>query len=82
MKKKLRHRCFPINFAKSLKTPFFTEQPRTTASALNNAKFYSGKSLVFLLFECEIGRGETFSFISKKILFILENYQTFVTFLV
>ena len=26
LKKRLWHRCFPVNFAKFLKTPFFTEQ--------------------------------------------------------
>ena len=25
LKKSLRHRCFPVNFAKFLRTPFFTE---------------------------------------------------------
>ena len=27
LKKRLWHRCFPVNFAKFLRTPFFTEQP-------------------------------------------------------
>ena len=28
LKKSLRHRCFPVNFAKFLRTPFFTEHLR------------------------------------------------------
>ena len=32
IKKRLYHRCFPVNFAKFLTTPFFTEPLRTTAS--------------------------------------------------
>ena len=27
LKKRLWHRCFPVNFVKLLRTPFFTEQP-------------------------------------------------------
>ena len=34
LKKRLWHRCFPVNFAKFLRTPFFTEHLRTTASIL------------------------------------------------
>ena len=26
IKKRLKHRCFPVKFTKSLRTPFFTEQ--------------------------------------------------------
>ena len=33
LKKRLWHRCFPVNFVKFLKTPFFTENLRTTASS-------------------------------------------------
>ena len=29
---RLWHRCFPVNFAKLLRTPFFTEHHWTTAS--------------------------------------------------
>ena len=32
LKKRLCHRCFPVNFAKFLRTPFLTEHLRTTAS--------------------------------------------------
>ena len=32
LKKRLWHRCFPLNFAKLLRTPFFTEYFRATAS--------------------------------------------------
>ena len=32
LKKRPWHRCFPVNFAKSLRTPFFTEHLRRTAS--------------------------------------------------
>ena len=28
LKKRLSHRCFPVNFAKFLRTPFFTEHHR------------------------------------------------------
>ena len=31
-KKRLWHRCFPVNFAEFLRTPFFIEHHRTTAS--------------------------------------------------
>ena len=31
-KKRLWHRCFPVNFAKFLKAPFFTEHLRMSAS--------------------------------------------------
>ena len=33
LKKRLWHRCFPVNFAKFLRTPFSTEHLQTTASA-------------------------------------------------
>ena len=33
LKKRLWHRCFPVNFAAFLRTPFFTEHLRMTASA-------------------------------------------------
>ena len=32
LKKRLWHRCFLVNFAKFLKTPFLTEHLRATAS--------------------------------------------------
>ena len=32
LKKRLWHRCFPVNFVKFPRTPFFTEHLRTTAS--------------------------------------------------
>ena len=32
LKKSLWHRCIPVNFAKFLRTPFFPENLRTTAS--------------------------------------------------
>ena len=32
LKKRLWHRCFPVNFAKFLRTPFLIENLRTTAS--------------------------------------------------
>ena len=31
-KKRLRHKCFPVNFPKFLRTPFFIEHLWTTAS--------------------------------------------------
>ena len=34
LKKRLCHRCFPVNFLKFLRTPFFTVHLRTTASQL------------------------------------------------
>ena len=33
IKKRLQHRCFPVNFAKKFKNTFFTEQARLIASA-------------------------------------------------
>ena len=45
LKKRLWHRCFPVNFVKFLRTPFFTEQLRVTASVVfrfsNNGHTYS-----------------------------------------
>ena len=44
-KKRLQHRCFPVKFAKFLRTPFFTEQLRwllpmsESKYALNNNSF-------------------------------------------
>ena len=35
-KKKLWHRCFPVNFVEFLRTPFFTEHLRMTASVVSN----------------------------------------------
>ena len=35
LKQRLWHRCFPVNFAKFLRTFFFTEHLRTTASVVN-----------------------------------------------
>ena len=32
LKKKIRHRCFPVNFCEILKNPFFTERFRAIAS--------------------------------------------------
>ena len=32
LKKRLWHRCFPMNFAKFLKTPLLTEKPLVTTS--------------------------------------------------
>ena len=34
LKKSLWHRCFPANFAKFLRTPFFTEYLQPTASEM------------------------------------------------
>ena len=34
LKKRLRHMCFPVNFAKCLRTPFFTEHLPATASGI------------------------------------------------
>ena len=34
LKKRLWHRCFPVNFVKFLRTPFFIEHLRTTASVI------------------------------------------------
>ena len=38
LKKGYWHRCFPVNFAKFLRTPLFTERLWTTASGLWNVK--------------------------------------------
>ena len=35
-KKRLWHRCFPVNFGKFLRTPYFTEHLQTTASKCSN----------------------------------------------
>ena len=39
-KKRLRHRCFPVNFAKFLATPFFIEHLRATASVIHFRAFF------------------------------------------
>ena len=36
LKKRPLHRCFPVNFAKFLRTPYFTEHLQTTASVSMN----------------------------------------------
>ena len=41
LKKGLWHRCFPVDFAKFLRTPFFTEHLQTTASVHINILFIS-----------------------------------------
>ena len=33
LKKKLQHRCFPVNFAKILRVPFFYRTPPTASAA-------------------------------------------------
>ena len=43
LKKRLRHRCFPVNFTKFLRTPFFTVHLWVTASE------YLAHNLKFLL---------------------------------
>ena len=44
LKKRLWHRCFPVNFVKFLRTSLFTEHLRTTASG--DVKFFFGFSLM------------------------------------
>ena len=39
LKKRLSRRCFPVNFAKFLRTPFFTDHLRTTASVVQITGF-------------------------------------------
>ena len=39
LKKRLCHRCFPVSFEKFLRTPFFTEHFRRTASDQNNPRW-------------------------------------------
>ena len=46
LKKKLWHRCFPVNLAKFLRRPFFTEYIRTTASKLGR-KFFTAVTTLF-----------------------------------
>ena len=41
VKKKLQHRCFPVKFAKFLRTPFFTEHLCVAASEYTVFQFYS-----------------------------------------
>ena len=38
-KKRLWHRCFPVNFLKFLGTPFFNRTPSVAASALTKKTF-------------------------------------------
>ena len=48
LKKRLWHRCFPVNFAKFLRTPFFTEHLRTTASDCSILKATRNPSKILL----------------------------------
>ena len=55
LKKRLWHRCFPVNFAKFLRTPFFTEHLHATASQNNKltlepSKATCNKSLALCIF--------------------------------
>ena len=49
-KKRLWHSCFPVNFAKFLRTPFFTEHLRTTASILFPSKLMCFISFVLVTY--------------------------------
>ena len=40
-KKRLQHRCFPVKFAKLLRTPSFTEQLRPVAASEQSAYTFS-----------------------------------------
>ena len=42
LKIRLWHRCFPVNFAKFLRTPFVTEHVWTTASKISSFPFPNG----------------------------------------
>ena len=44
LKKTLRYRCFPVNFAKFLRTLFYIEHLRTTASARKKADFRENRN--------------------------------------
>ena len=52
LKKRLWHRCFPVNFAKFLTTPFLTEQLRwlllEQISRIFNIFFRTSRSLMFI----------------------------------
>ena len=39
LKKRLWHRCFPVNFTKFLRTPFSTEHPRWLLLAFSGSSF-------------------------------------------
>ena len=42
LKKRLRRRCFPVNFAKFIRTPFLKRTPLVAASArITNKQYYS-----------------------------------------
>ena len=48
-----RHRCFPVNFAKFLRTPLITEHLQTTASAefiFSNSKIANHDSTKFAVY--------------------------------
>ena len=59
LKKRLWHRCFPVNFAKFLRTPFLTEHLRAIASldgatisvAIRNENHSAGRSHYALTFK-------------------------------
>ena len=45
LKKRLWHSCFPVNFAKFLRTPSFIEHLWSTASSMPQMGFGSGQNL-------------------------------------
>ena len=49
IKKRLQHRCFPVNIAKYLRTSFFTEHIRWLFCALNEWIFYIRTSLLYVI---------------------------------
>ena len=77
LKKRLRHRCFPVNFAKFLSTPFWThgfsrKGPINSASSVRNADISGSARQKFLIFctklEQHKRRKVTFSDFRKKLL--------------
>ena len=60
LKKRLWHRCFPLNLAKLLRTPFFTEHLRANASILGRNRSRSQMILLITFLSAE-----TYKFFSK-----------------
>ena len=64
LKKRLWHRCFPMNFAKFLRTPFFTEHLRWLLELLETQR---SESLVLNVFPQSSNK--------KAVIFVIHNLK-------
>ena len=77
LKKKLWHRCFPVNFAKFLRTPFLTEYLWATASELFTTYFGIDTKLTDNRRSLQIGHCVTsyWLYIKNSLLFLSYCYS-------